>query len=116
MMGKTVNFHGWRRAMIMSSRKPRAYFYQFSPLLILELRHIMNGFNAGRLDAKVAFRAWQRALDDEIGDEAFRQFAVREFSTIMAAITRGEDDVMLARDVGGTIFLRVNGKEVRVCR
>jgi len=115
-MGKVATFHGWREAMIVSSRKPRAYFYQFPPLLILELRHVMGESNVGRLDAKVAFRAWQKALDDEISDEAFRQFAVREFSTIMAAITRGEDDVMLVRDIGGTIFLRVNGKEVRVCR
>ena len=58
------------------SQTARPYFYQFSPLLIVELRYVLAKCNARRLDAKAAFRAWQKALDQEIEDKGFHDSAV----------------------------------------
>jgi len=92
------------------------YFYEFSPLLIQELRPTLEQLNGGDLDAGAAFAAWRKALDEEIADPAFHDFAVEQFSPIMGAIAQGEDDVMLFRDIGRQVFLRVLGKEVDVLR
>jgi len=94
----------------------RPYFYEFSPLLIQEMRSVLEQFNAGDLDAGAAFAAWRTALDEEITDQGFRDFAVVQFSPIMAAIAQGEDDVMIFRGVGRRVFLRIGGKEVAVPR
>jgi len=47
---------------------------------------------------------------------AFHDYAVAQFSVIMAAIAQGEDDVMIFRGVGRRVFLRIGGKEVAVPR
>ena len=44
----------------------------------------------------------------------FRDFVVVQFSPIMAAIARGEDDIALGRVISGNIFLRIAGKEIGV--
>ena len=108
-----AGFRDSGEAMDMS-QKPLACFHQFSPLLIIELRHLLGEFNAGRLDAKAALRAWQKVLDEEIEDVAFRSFAVEQFGPIMATIAQGEDDLMLIRDVTGQVFLRLGGEGVEV--
>jgi len=58
------------------------YFYEFSPLLIQEMRSVLEQFNAGDLDAKAAFAAWRKALDQEIADRSagtVRQWVVWQF-------------------------------------
>lgn len=117
MLGAGAAWASELRMPIMSSF-PNAlnYFYEFSPLLIQEPRSILEQFNAGALDAGTAFAAWRKALDEEIAGQRFHDFAVEQFSPIMGAIAQGEDDVMLFRDIGRQVFLRVLGKEVDVLR
>ena len=98
----------------MTPASPKKYYYEFSPVLILELRHVFTENNMDELGVKAAFAAWQRAIDEEIKDAAFHDFVIEQLSPIMAAIARGEDDVMLVRDISGEIFLRIAGKEVEV--
>ena len=93
--------------------KPVPYIYQFSELLILELRHVFQQTNAGELGVKAAIAAWQRAIDEEIEDVAFRAFAIEQFSAIMAAIAQGEDDIVSRQEYIGGDLLEDRGEGSR---
>ncbi len=64
-------------------------------------------FNKGEIDCDTVFKQKKQILTDEIEDEEFLEFVIKNFSEMMGYIATGRINIRILRDITGKIWFGV---------
>ena len=96
-----INNPDWQKPKI----KP--YLHQLSLECIKKLVECVEQFNKGKIDADTTFKMQRQILSDEIEDEEFFEFAIKNFSEMMGYIAQGDLNIRIHRDITGKMWFGV---------
>ena len=96
-----INNPDWQKPKI----KP--YLHQLSLECIKKLVECVEQFNKGEINSDTTFKMQRQILSDEIEDEEFFEFAIKNFSEMMGYIAQGDLNIRIHRDITGEIWFGV---------
>jgi hypothetical protein len=96
-----INNPDWQKPKI----KP--YLHQLSLECIKKLVECVEQFNKGEINSDTTFKMQRQILSDEIEDEEFFEFAIKNFSEMMGYIAQGDLNIRIHRDITGKMWFGV---------
>jgi hypothetical protein len=95
-----INNPNWNQPKI----KP--YLHQLSLECIEEIAVFMEGVTTDEMDCDTCL-VIQEILSDEIEDDEFLEFAIKNFSEMMGYIAKGNLNIRIHRDITGEMWFGV---------
>ena len=95
-----INNPNWNQPKI----KP--YLHQLSLECIEEIAVFMEGVTTDEMDCDTCL-VIQEILSDEIEDDEFLEFAIKNFSEMMGYIAKGNLNIRIHRDITGEMWVGV---------
>ena len=95
-----INNPDWQKPKI----KP--YLHQLSLECIEEIAVFMEGVTTDEMDCDTCL-VIQEILSDEIEDDEFLEFAIKNFSEMMGYIAKGNLNIRIHRDITGEMWFGV---------
>ena len=96
-----INNPDWQKPKI------KLYLHQLSLECIKKLVECVEQFNKGEINSDTTFKMQRQILSDEIEDEEFFEFAIKNFSEMMGYIAQGDLNIRIHRDITGEIWFGV---------